>query len=70
MSEPALLPPDPRNMSLTDKIIYFCLNNKLVVALMVAFIVGSPTSARISRSYSPNGKAARPRILTTRSRTR
>jgi Cu(I)/Ag(I) efflux system membrane protein CusA/SilA len=40
MSEPALLPPDPRNMSLTDKIIYFCLNNKLVVALLVAFIVG------------------------------
>lgn len=40
MSDPNLLPPDPHNMSLIDKVIYFCLKNKLVVALMTAFFIG------------------------------
>ncbi len=36
-AEPAL---NPRDMGLLDKVVYFCLTNKLVVVMMVAVVVG------------------------------
>lgn len=40
MNEPSFPPLDPASMTITDKVIYFCLRNKLVVALMVLFFAG------------------------------
>ncbi len=39
-SVPETREPNPATMGLTDKVIYFCLKNKLVVWLLVAFIAG------------------------------
>ena len=36
---PADPPAEPRSMSFTDRLIWFCLRNKLAVALLVLFVI-------------------------------